>query len=999
MTISEFNLISSKKEDRFHKLYHYGPVTCLKIHQDYVIAGYGPILKIFRVDDLSRTTLVFSQQVFRRNKIHHIDVNKTTGKMVISGAQSFMVLRFSDLIESHQAATLLEKTINEWITTSYVVDDDHILLLNSHNTVIKVDTRDYSVVAKIDCNEKSILYSGSIAKLDNGEIYVAAGTVMSGVIIWNLDSREIRHTLTAHEGSIFGVKIDPTGTYIVSCSDDRSIKLYSFEDGAVLSTGWGHGSRIWNLSFFEPEGHLLPDSIKVVSCGEDCTLRVWEYIPGNELLIQRELWENYHRGKHIWSGDVDNLRLNLAVTGGADGKIRLHDLNPQSMTRYPLHAIADSINVSFNKSEFIRDYFELQDSNVLVLLTSSGHVVYCSNGSFSSIGQFSEFSQFGIVGGFPGANVVAIGASNGDILCVDFNSTVPQVSWIKAITTIIGQNKVKNLHFSCISGRFFVLVDCPNPKVPFVLVEFEYSIQGMGLLRMREVPKTDPRFPLTSFTVDVTNNWLILASKKVSIQVVDLESLDTSIFRKLSPGDTISSVSVTKSRDRSADLLVLARDGTYTIARVNLLRSEFSLDILQQNKITRGFIEGGFMHHTDLILYGFKSSYFFVWNETKQIEIMNENCGGSGHRNFKFYTNAQNDTFKFIYTSKDELCSRTHSVRFKENFGLVQNGTHGREIRDLAISRDTKLVVTSSEDSSICISKLASTGEMTNVWSMNNHMSGMQKIKFLNDAFVASSAANEEFIIWKLTWLDDVPMLAEYNRLQPTKSVPDLRVMDFCSFETSNGFVLATVYSDSNVKVWNFDFKSGFEQIDSFFYSSCCILNCAFIELKDTKYLVLGTTDGFVSFWDLSGVTSRKGNAKMAASKQLHQSGVKALELLEDNYSYTMVTGGDDNSIVVSRIVAAEADDGIVLSVETVDGTASAASATITSIAALSHDRFVATSVDQVVRLWSFAHGRLECHGATYTTVADTGCCDATTIDGKDVVVIGGAGISSWIVD
>ena len=62
---------------------------------------------------------------------------------------------------------------------------------------------------------------------------------MSGVIIWNLSSRSIKHTLTEHEGLYFGVQIDPTGSYITSCSDDRSIKLYNFEDGKLLATGWG----------------------------------------------------------------------------------------------------------------------------------------------------------------------------------------------------------------------------------------------------------------------------------------------------------------------------------------------------------------------------------------------------------------------------------------------------------------------------------------------------------------------------------------------------------------------------------------------------------------------------------------------------------------------------------------------------------------------------------------------------------------------------------------
>lgn len=1000
MTTDELNPISSVNENIFEKLFHYGPVTSLRIYEEYIIAGYGPILKIFKVHDSNTTSIIFEKQVFKRNKIHHIDISSNTGKIVISGAQSFMILNFNDLIEK-QIESFPEKLLNEWIITSCILNDDHVLLLNSHNTIIKVNIHDYSIVDKIDCNEKSILYSGSIAKLPNGEVYIAAGTVMSGVIIWNLSSRSIKHTLTEHEGSIFGVQIDPTGSYITSCSDDRSIKLYNFEDGKLLATGWGHGSRIWTLNFFKPELKTNTSNVKIVSCGEDCSLRVWEYIPGNELLVQRELWENFHRGKHIWSADVDNLNLSFVVTGGADGKIRLHDLNSQSVSKFSLSTIYNAVDAQLEKSEFIRDYYEVESHKTLVLLTSRGRLIRYSGGVFSIIGQYQEFSSFGIVGGFSDINIVLVGASNGDVLCIDCNQEeAPKVSWIRDMASIMGPGKVKNIHISCISNRYFMLVDCPNPNVPFLLAEFNYSDLDLTVSSVTRVPKTDSRFPLTSFTVDVANNWLVLASKKVSIQVVNLESMESTIFRKLSPGDTISSVSVTKSAEALVDLLLLARDGTYTIARVGFTNSEFDLNILQQNKISRGFIEGGFMHDKDLILYGFKSSYFFVWNETKQMEIMNENCGGTGHRNFKFHSNNSHDSFKFIYTNKDELCIRSHQVRFKDNFGLIQNGTHGREIRDLAISRDSRVVVTSSEDSSICISKLGgASGEIINVWSMNNHISGMQLIKFLNDTFIASSAANEEFIIWKLTWEKDTPLLTEYNRLQPTKQVPDLRVMDFCSFETENGFIIATVYSDSNVKIWNFDVETGFKLIDSFFYRTCCILNCDFIEINENKYLVFGSTDGFVSIWDISRAIAGKTLVSVA-TKQLHQSGVKALELCQDGDGYTLITGGDDNAIIVSRISSQTTDDVQNLTIDTVCSSENAASATITSIASLGcADKFIATSVDQIVRLWSHKLGKLECLGATYTTVADTGCCDVTQIDGKDIAVIGGAGISSWVIN
>ncbi|EMG48093.1 hypothetical protein G210_1407, partial [Candida maltosa Xu316] len=828
--------VAHQTEGALNPIHHYGPVTALRVFENFLLAGYGPILKIFQFDDVNAPQLIFNKQVFAKNKIHHIHVNSETNQVSITGGRSFMVIPLHDLVKNTYIE-LGEKTINEWIVSSFLLDANTLLLLNSHNTVVKVDLQqNYRILEKIDCGEKSILYSGTISQLPDGAIYVAAGTVMNGAIIWDLASRKIKHNLTEHEGSIFGVKIDYTGNYIISCSDDRSIKLHSFHDGKLLATGWGHGSRIWSLDFFKPDSSNKSSSVKLVSCGEDCTMRIWEYVPGNEMLQQIDLKEQVHRGKHIWSGDVDNLNLKIAVTGGADGKIRLHDLTPQHSEQINVASIPQALGLEFAKSEFIRDYFEVPDYDTLVILTSKGNLMMYQQGNFHSFGVYKEFSSFGIVSGFSELNLVLVSGPSGEI-CED--------------------------------------------------------------------------------------------------------------------------------------------------------QSSFTFDVLQQNKIVRGFIEGGYIVNSELILYGFKSSYFYVWNETKQIEIMNVHCGGSGHRHYKFYKNNQSDYFKFVFTSKTHLCIFTHQVRFTENYGLIQNGTHGREIRDIAISRDNSLVLTSSEDSSIGVSKINGNGEIVGVWNMNNHVSGMQKVKFLSDKFAASSAANEEFIIWKITWMESTPMVVEHARLQPTKSTPDLRVMDFCSIATGNGFLLITVYSDSNVKVWDFDIDQGFKLISSFFYSTCCILNCELLKVREKgNYLVLGTTDGFVSIWDLADPT----NVVLKTKKQLHQSGVKATCIFDDdNGDSILVTGGDDNSISVSRITADVAIE--VIAVEE-----NAASATITSIAYVGSGQFVVTSVDQIVRLWRFQNGKLTCLVAKYTTVADTGCCEIAIVNEKPMAVIGGAGMSCWEV-
>ena len=233
------------------------------------------------------------------------------------------------------------------------------------------------------------------------------------------------------------------------------------------------------------------------------------------------------------------------------------------------------------------------------------------------------------------------------------------------------------------------------------------------------------------------------------------------------------------------------------------------------------------------------------------------------------------------------------------------------------------------------------------------------------------------------------------------KDIPDLRVMDFCVLEQKDGgFIIAMVFSDSNVKIWQVDEDGKFELVLSDYYTTCCILNVEFLKFSSKIFLQIGTTDGHITIWEISDKLHLSQNGeiqkfdKMLINQQLHQNGVKALQLFPADEGYKLVTGGDDNAIIVCTITMSDDDE---LKLQLVAYEPDAASATITSISPVGKDRFAATSVDQIVRLWSFKGDKLTCESAAYTTVADTGCSDSASFGDKHMVVIGGAGLSSWM--
>lgn len=956
------NPISSVDEAAIRPLAHYGPVTALKLTGDYLLCGYGPILKVFH----SRLGVeVASHQIFQRNKIHHIGLS-SENQVIVVGARSYAITTIDQVIQSD--FNVEEKLANEWIICGEFIDQNQVALLNSHNTVMVINTDDYSVASIRHCNEKLILYSGLIAFV-NDQPVVAAGTVMDGVIVWDINTCKVVHRLQDHLGLIFGVQISDDGTQLVLCSDDRLVKLYDYATGKLKALGWGHGLRIWGLRFCQQY---------IVSAGEDCLVRVWQY-DGSDDLNAVHVMENVHSGKHIWS--VDATDSQLVATGGADGKVRLHHLDdvmitPQNTEEYSMETVKQA-GIDVAAADVVKEYV-LTDSG-MVAVTLFGKLLAIIDSQVTPIAGADEWEtklyNFALIELLEPLLLAVVCTRHGDLAVVDTTTM--------AVTTSIDglfadTDKVVNMVAYSHDNDHFIVLVLPKPQVPLVVVKFTLSTDY-------QVFKLDkPATPFTVLAVAYINNHLIIGGRQVSLAVYDLQQLTPKVtLRRVSAGDTITSISAI-----SHDLaLITVRDGTYMVAQVS---DDGQLSVIHQNKIARGFIEGGYWDHKQnhLILYGFKLLYFYIWDETTHCELMSHICGGV-HRKWRVRKSPQLQQWQFVYTNKLTVYRRQFSQESRAS--LVHQGTHGREIRDICYDPETKVVVTASEDATVKFSTYDHTTKtIIDHWTMNNHVLGLQRCKFIGKDLVASSAANEEFIVWQLHHLGPVVMVKELTRLPPSADIPDLRIMDFAVIDEGHGkLLIATVYSDSGIKVWRFDVTTAtFDLVTSGYYTTCCILLVEFIKFdNDHLHLMIGATDGHLAVWDISD--GRKELGAMIIKQQIHQNGVKAWQLLSHiNHGYWVVTGGDDNALAVSQLQKL----GQQLTLNTVSFNADAASLTITGIAAISANAVAVTLVDQIVRKWQIGgSGQLVCQSARYTTVADTGCC---CVDGDGVVMVAGAGVS-----
>lgn len=991
-------------------LAHYGPSLSVKFHENFVYAASGPFLHVY---DYHTGELKNRCRVFHRNKIHGLSIGKD-GTLLIYGANSLSLVQLRD-VDKSSSLLELEKTVCGWVISGeFSYSGDQVYLLTSYNKVIICDKLGRPVTNKGILGEKSILYSGSITVYSDDKVYVNAGTVMGGILLWDLHAEEIVHNLRGHEGSIFFVTESADGRFVASCSDDRSIRLWDLKTGELLSVGWGHTARIWNLKFFDGGN-------KIVSVSEDCTCRIWGIGKEGDSynLVQENVFE-VHLMKNVWGVDVDKSGSKV-VTSGNDGRIKITDLARQSNAEkdqksYTVEEIGGITDVPMLKGEIIKGFEWFKFG--LVAITSTGKIFLLSSTKdrWVFLTENDKFSSYSTTHGVSSENVIIFANNKGDLLLLKFSDDGERIVAKTEYHCLVLSKTTNCLIKRDSSSALLVLLESPNPRDPLVCLKF--SLSTLAHIESHHFSKPEN---FVSTCMEVYQNFILIGSRFSTLAVYnsDLPDSQPYVIRNLNPGDTTTSIKYVETQESSPLFSVTNRDGYYNIIKLDLAQDP-SHDVIHSNKIVRGFLEGAdFDDQGDFITYGFKSSLFHIYNETACYEIFSHICGGA-HRQWKLCQDSK--AYILIYIKASSIYIKRFSKPTSPE--VLSPGIHGREIRDVTIQKKRKykdgfLFCTASEDTTLKLMHVnQKTGHLTNYWTQRKHVSGLQRCRFINETLMISCSAREELFLWEINAQNEEsrPYMTLRETLRTSSGNPDLRIMDFdFKFdEKGENFILATVYSDSAIKLWFYDYQeNSFTLVLEGQYKTCCLLNVLLVVLRDQLYLITSATDGFLAYYNISRQTSleidetsselRFGDLKSNPSSLpdsdctllVHQSGIKTVDSTVNAADDLLIyTGGDDNAVGITVACLEESTNRITARVA--DFEEKAAASTITSCNLVDNEtKLLTTSVDQTLRLWDVSHNKLSLVDSSYTTIADTGSSDSVSIDDStELVLVGGVGLS-----
>ncbi len=83
--------------------------------------------------------------------------------------------------------------------------------------------------------------------------------------------------LTGHTGPLHGVSVSADGKRLLTCSSDKTLRLWDADTGKCLRVFEGHAGCIFGAA-------LSPDGKRVLSCSGDNTVRLWDADTGDGIL-------------------------------------------------------------------------------------------------------------------------------------------------------------------------------------------------------------------------------------------------------------------------------------------------------------------------------------------------------------------------------------------------------------------------------------------------------------------------------------------------------------------------------------------------------------------------------------------------------------------------------------------------------------------------------------------------------------------------------------------
>ncbi|KAJ1652692.1 WD repeat-containing protein 6 [Dispira simplex] len=560
------------------------PVTALCfLTNELVVAGIGPYIQIYSI---RIEQCIERHRVFPWDRVHGIELApQSVGNhclLVVFGGKSLRLWRVN-LPSDHHLPTSPVLTpwgplrqVRDWIMACHWVYPENsmepieLALALGHNYVEVYQLDNWALVHRIQCTVQCIIYSARFFGRTRRTLLMLSGTVFNEVLVWpvwqSTDNEllpsgvplgKVAQRFVGHEGVIFGIRFNLSGTILLSVSDDRTIRVwqtdpidaYDVTSTTIIkatATLYGHTSRVWDCQFAEEF---------LVSISEDATCRIWSFdkahLDGEGGPRPLACWRG-HTGKSIWSVAI-NPEQTTVVTGGGDCGIRLWSLQsiryrtvdankPLRTTTLPelsTYQVAEQITVNSKGKEFIRNFCSIDQGHAAIVSTHYGYLLRYDHpqGRWTRLLYHPELVGYSMLQATPCGKVVICGTIQGNLLFFATHAgSVPVCTRLQISTEQIFD--IQTLAVASNSNEVDVFATVLGESVHWLRLVFH------SCTTWKCHPVTDLVLPAATlplcFAMDIDRQILAVGSREGALLLYDIIQPKSNSFETIQISDSLA---------------------------------------------------------------------------------------------------------------------------------------------------------------------------------------------------------------------------------------------------------------------------------------------------------------------------------------------------------------------------------------------------------------------------------------------------------------------------
>lgn len=409
--------------------------------------------------------------------------------------------------------------------------------------------------------------------------------------------------------------------------------------------------------------------------------------------------------------------------------------------------------------------------------------------------------------------------------------------------------------------------------------------------------------------------------------------------------------------------LSTGHDGT--LKTIELRKLDSNLSIIFTRNVGVNWIEKIYFLNDGMeqIIVGFNDSHFIAWEKHQDV-IFQVECGG-GHRYWDLLIDDEKFIFVFIRNKiLNEVVFTRNYNSSNSSIDIPVNDWHIKSCNEL-ISLTVKNInytISGGEDNTLKICEVQNDRikEIENLTHISNIRTVCMEKLNENEVIIFSAGGRSQLMVTKLNFHNETIKLKEllnYMLKSSDSERKKLGISQKIDFDPETRFMcLSTIkiFEENSYKIligcsdgYLREFLVKINENDSMeivlkntvFYGKC-ILKIHSFKINDQEILITMATDGLVVFWNLN-------NLKLPIHKlKHHDSGINCYDFIKSDSNYYIVTGGDDQQIVLTKFSFNEFYNVCVTSTER---NSNLHTAQVTGVKFLNQQFLLSTGVDQMI--------------------------------------------------